>query len=104
MDSPVEIGDFKEADFDEAGGHFRVIVDADPADYDMENIVGQLHKLVAAETSWMNDRPFDNYMFLYHFPRGPAGGGMEHAYSTAIELNAGMLKDLPDGLAVGHRA
>ncbi len=100
VDSPVEMGDFKEADFDEAGGHFRVIVDADPADYDMQNIVGQLHKIVAAETSWMNDRPFDNYMFLYHFPRGPAGGGMEHAYSTAIELNAGMLKDLPDGLAV----
>ena len=33
----------------------------------------------------MNDRPFDTYMFLYHFPHGPAGGGMEHAYSTAIE-------------------
>lgn len=100
VDSPVEIGDFKEADFEEAGGHFRVIVDADPADYDMPNIVGQLHKLVAAETSWMNDRPFDSYMFLYHFPRGAGGGGMEHAYSTAIELNAGMVKQLSDGLAV----
>ena len=36
----------------------------------------------------MNDRPFDTYMFIYHFPRGPAGGGMEHAYSTAIDVNA----------------
>jgi len=99
VDSPVEIGDFKEADFDESGGHFRVIVDADPADYDMQNIVGQLHKMVAAATSWMNDRPFDYYMFLYHFPRGPAGGGMEHAYSTAIEMNAGMMKQSPESLA-----
>jgi predicted metalloprotease with PDZ domain len=88
VDSPVEIGNFQESDFDEAGGHFRVIVDAEPADYDMAQIVAQLHKIVAAAISWMNDRPFDSYVFLYHFPRGPGGGGMEHAYSTAIDLNA----------------
>jgi predicted metalloprotease with PDZ domain len=88
VDSPVEIGNFQESDFDEAGGHFRVIVDAEPADYDMAQIVSALHKIVAAATSWMNDRPFDSYLFLYHFPRGPGGGGMEHAYSTAIDLNA----------------
>ncbi len=92
VDSPVEIGDFREADFDESGAHFRVIVDADPADYAMERIVAALHKITAAAVSWMNDRPFDSYMFLYHFPRGPAGGGMEHAYSTAIELNAEVMK------------
>src|SRR5579864_6938748 len=59
VDSPVEIGDFQEADFDEAGGHFRVIVDAEPADYDMAKIVAALHKIVAAAISWMDDRPFD---------------------------------------------
>ncbi|HTW56776.1 MAG TPA: PDZ domain-containing protein [Terriglobales bacterium] len=100
VDSPVEIGTFQEARFEEGGGHFRVIVDADPADYDMQDIIDQLQKIVAAEISWMNDRPFENYMFLYHFPRGPGGGGMEHAYSTAIDLNAGMIKQVPDGLAV----
>ncbi|MFZ0955333.1 MAG: hypothetical protein WAN60_03255, partial [Candidatus Sulfotelmatobacter sp.] len=42
VDSPVEIGTFQESDFDEAGGHFRVIVDAEPADYDMVKIVGEL--------------------------------------------------------------
>jgi len=99
VDSPIEAGDFKEADFEESGGHFRVIIDADPADYDMQNVVGQLHKMVAAATSWMSDRPFDSYMFLYHFPRGPAGGGMEHAYSTAIEINAGMMRQSPESLA-----
>jgi predicted metalloprotease with PDZ domain len=91
-DSPVELGDFQESDFDEAGGHFRVIVDADPSDYDMNKIVSALHKIVAAATSWMNDRPFDTYTFIYHFPRGSAGGGMEHAYSTAIEINADVMK------------
>ena len=92
VDSPVEIGLFQEADFDEAGAHFRVIIDADPADYDAEKIIADLHKIVAAAVSWMEDRPFDSYTFFYHFPRGPAGGGMEHAYSTAIEINAGSIK------------
>jgi predicted metalloprotease with PDZ domain len=98
VDSPIEIGNFEESDFDEAGGHFRVIVDADPADYDMAAMVGALHKIVAAATSWMNDRPFDTYTFFYHFPHGPAGGGMEHAYSTAIELSADAVKPSLDTL------
>ena len=98
VDSPVEIGSFKEADFDEGGGHYRVIVDADPADYDMQRIVANLQKIVAAATSWMNDRPFQTYLFLYHFPRGPGGGGMEHAYCTAIDINAQSVKDNRDAL------
>jgi predicted metalloprotease with PDZ domain len=92
VDSPVEIGDFQESDFEEGGGHYRVIVDADAADYDMTKIVGMLHKITAAATGWMNDRPFDSYLFVYHFPHGPAGGGMEHAFSTAIDVSAESLK------------
>lgn len=98
VDSPVEIGKFQESDFDEGGGHYRVIVDADSGDYDLAKIVAVLHKIVAAATSWMNDRPFETYMFLYHFPRGPAGGGMEHAFSTAIDVNAEVMKQSLDAL------
>ncbi|HEY6770018.1 MAG TPA: PDZ domain-containing protein [Candidatus Sulfotelmatobacter sp.] len=93
VDSPVEIGSFQESDFEESGGHYRVIVDANPADYDLRKIVADLHKIAGAAISWMNDRPFDSYMFIYHFPRGPSGGGMEHAYATAIDLSAETLKD-----------
>jgi len=92
VDSPVEISSFHEADFDQSGGHFRVIIDADPADYDSDKIVASVRKIVAAAISWMNDRPFDTYTFFYHFPRGPAGGGMEHAYSTAIDINADTIR------------
>jgi predicted metalloprotease with PDZ domain len=98
VDSPVEIGTFQEADFDEGGGHYRVIVDADRSDYDMVKIVADARRIVAAATAWMNDRPFQEYLFLYHFPRGPGGGGMEHAYSTAIELNAQDVKDNPQSV------
>ncbi|MGD1021269.1 MAG: PDZ domain-containing protein [Candidatus Sulfotelmatobacter sp.] len=99
VDSPIEIGNFKESDFDEDGGHYRVLVDAESGDYDMGKIDAMLRKIVAAATSWMADRPFDTYMFLYHFPRGPAGGGMEHSYSTAIDVNADVLSRSPEALA-----
>lgn len=99
VDSPVEMGSFREADFDEGGAHYRIVVDAESDEYDMEKIAAMLHKIVAAATSWMDDRPFDTYMFLYHFPKGPAGGGMEHAYSTAIDVNAEVLSRAPEVLA-----
>ena len=99
VDSPVEAGTFQEADFDEGGGHYRVVVDAERSDYDMEKIVADDRRIVAAATTWMNDRPFESYVFLYHFPRGPGGGGMEHAYSTAIDLNAQTLRDNPQSLS-----
>lgn len=92
VDSPFEIGTFQETDFDEADAHFRVVIDADPADYNTAQITDSLRKIVSAAITWMNDRPFDQYTFFYHFPRGPAGGGMEHAYSTAIDLNAASIK------------
>jgi predicted metalloprotease with PDZ domain len=92
VDSPVEISTFHEEDFDESDAHFRVIIDADPADYDAQQLVAALHKIVAAAITWMNDRPFATYTFFYHFPHGPAGGGMEHAYSTAIDISAEQLK------------
>jgi predicted metalloprotease with PDZ domain len=98
VDSPVEIGAFQESDFDQGRAHYRVVVDADPGDYDMQKIVPMLQGLVAAATSWMDDQPFQSYLFVYHFPRGPAGGGMEHAYSTAIDISASRLAENPQSL------
>ena len=99
VDAPVEIGTFRERDFDQGGGHYRVVVDADPADYDIEKLVPTVRRIVTAATTWMNDRPFDTYLFLYHFPRGPGGGGMEHAYSTAIDVNSSVLANDPQAFA-----
>ncbi|MGB7601146.1 MAG: PDZ domain-containing protein [Candidatus Sulfotelmatobacter sp.] len=98
VDSPVEIGTFQENDFDQGGAHYRVIIDAESGDYDPSKITAMLQKIVAAATTWMQDRPFDTYMFLYHFPRGPAGGGMEHSYSTAIDVSADVLSHSPEVL------
>jgi predicted metalloprotease with PDZ domain len=98
VDGPVEIGLFKDAAFDASGTHVQIVVDADPADYDMQKIVPMVKSIVNAEISWMNDCPMDHYLFIYHFPHGPGGGGMEHAYSTAIELDARILGSDPEYL------
>jgi predicted metalloprotease with PDZ domain len=98
VDGPVEIGTFKDVSFQASGAQYRIVVDAATSDYDMEAIASTVKKIVAAATSWMGDRPFDHYVFIYHFPRGPGGGGMEHAYSTAIELNARVLMAHPEYL------
>ena len=99
VDSPVELGKFQETAFTENGGRYRIVVDAPPDVYDAQQLTDALRKIVHAETTWMQDRPFQEYLFLYHFPAGRGDGGMEHAYSTAIELSARSLKSDPDQLA-----
>ena len=92
VDSPVEIGTFQESDFDESGGHFRVIVDADPADYDMAKARGRSAQNCCLSHQ-LDERPAVRYLYVsLSFSPRSAGGGMEHAYSTAIDINADSIK------------
>ena len=86
VDAPVEIGKFKEKDFAGDCGRYRVIVDAANAGAILEKITPQIMRIVNSATAWMNDCPFESYTFIFHFGEVPGGGGMEHAYSTAISL------------------
>jgi len=99
VDSPVEIGTFSETSFDVKGAPIRVIVDADPSDYDLKAVAALARKIAETEIEWMHDRPIDHYVFIYHFPRHPTGGGMEHAYSTAINAPVERVKADPLSLA-----
>src|SRR6185312_6041956 len=87
VDSPVEISNFYEKDFDTTCGKYRVIVDADDAQAFFDKIISPIQRIVSAEAGWMNDCPFQNYMFIYHFAESAGGGGMEHSYGTAITLS-----------------
>jgi predicted metalloprotease with PDZ domain len=95
VDGPVDIGPLAASDFDEDGVRYHVVVDADPADYKMDQVVAMTKKLTHSELEWMADRPMTEYTFLFHFERGPGSGGMEHAYATAISVNAERLADDP---------
>ena len=46
-----------------------------------------VRRIVASATVWMEDRPFQTYLFFYHFRPGAPGNGMEHANGTAIDLS-----------------
>ena len=93
VDSPVEMGVFQEFSFQQDGATYHVVVDGNPADYDMAKLAEMLRKITHAAVDWMQDRPYDEYTFLYHFPRAHGAGGMEHAYGTAIDLNAERLRN-----------
>jgi len=99
VDSPIELGKFQAVAFEQDGAKYSIVIDADPADYDLVAITNTLRKITAAEVVWMNNRPYDHYTFLYHFPRGPADDGMEHAYSTAIDVSADRVRQNPDAIA-----
>jgi predicted metalloprotease with PDZ domain len=86
VDSPVEISNFNERDFDATCGKYRVIVDADDAQAVFDKIISPIQRVVSAESAWMRDCPLQNYMFIYHFAESAGGGGMEHSYGTAITL------------------
>ncbi|HEX3104926.1 MAG TPA: PDZ domain-containing protein [Terriglobales bacterium] len=86
VDSPVEISNFSEKDFDATCGKYRVIVDADDAQAVFDKILPPMKLVVSAEAAWMHDCPFQNYMFIYHFAESAGDGGMEHSYGTAITL------------------
>ena len=91
VDSPVEIGMFEEADFSSECGTYRVVLDpandSEKASAALPKIVPSIQRMVAAATTWMDDCPFQDYMFIYHTAES-GGGGMEHAFGTAITLPA----------------
>ncbi|HTK94192.1 MAG TPA: hypothetical protein VL382_01025, partial [Terriglobales bacterium] len=95
VDGPVDIGPLSTADFDQDGARYHIVVDADPADYKMDQVVAMTKKLTHSEVDWMRERPFTEYTFMFHFEHGPGSGGMEHAYATAIDVSADRLADDP---------
>jgi predicted metalloprotease with PDZ domain len=88
-DAPAEAGKFSEFAFDEAGAHFRVIVDG--KDWHRERLESILRDITKYEVQLMSGAPFQEYTFFYHFGPYPevGGGGMEHANCTAISVPSG---------------
>jgi predicted metalloprotease with PDZ domain len=99
VDSPVEIGTFAQAFVPEGGVNYRIVVDAAVGNYDMSHLVAMVRTIVRTETAWMDDRPFTDYLFIFHFSSSRGGGGMEHANATAIEMSAEGAKSDPVTLA-----
>jgi predicted metalloprotease with PDZ domain len=89
-DSPFWIGRFSERDYTEGHSTIRIIVDASPGDYSMDELVQHNQKLVHIECQWMGVLPAEMYTFFYRFTdkAGDTTEGMEHADGTFISLPA----------------
>lgn len=79
-DAPVEIGTFEQFRFAVAGARIRVV--AHGTGWHRETLEAKLRRIVEYQVKLMEDVPFEEFLFIYHF--GSGGGGMEHANSTAI--------------------
>src|SRR5271163_75029 len=89
VDAPAEAGKFAEFAFDEAGAHFRVVVDG--KDWHRETLESILRDITKYEVHLMGGAPFHQYTFFFHFGPYPevGGGGMEHSNCTAISTPSG---------------
>jgi predicted metalloprotease with PDZ domain len=90
VDSPALFGKLYESSFDQDGASYHVVVDS--PDVDLQRLSFVLRKITAAGVEWMQDRPFDEYTFLFLVAHGAGSGGMEHAQSTAIDIAPERLK------------
>lgn len=106
-DSPAEAGaapegaragEFQEYSYAQGGATYRVVVEAGPDDYSSGKLLECIKKITAVETALMRDIPFSRYTFMLRFPRAGGGGGMEHAYGTAISFPSGDLRSNWEGL------
>ncbi|MFY9729557.1 MAG: PDZ domain-containing protein [Candidatus Acidiferrales bacterium] len=84
VDAPVEIGKFEEFEFDNAGAHFRVVVDS--KEWNRATLEDSLKRITGYEVKLMGGPPFKEYTFFFHIGTylDVGGGGMEHANCTAI--------------------
>jgi predicted metalloprotease with PDZ domain len=88
-DSPIEVGTFN---FFRISGIEPTISAAIHGDgWKQSDVENTLRKICKYEIELMGGAPFDHYLFIYHIGKAAmgAGGGMEHANSTAINANSG---------------
>ena len=81
-DSPVEVSNFKEIDFQVRGVPHRIVIDGE-GNYDPVRLGSEVQKIVAAEVSMFGEIPYHDYTFILHL-RSNTGGGLEHLNSTAL--------------------
>lgn len=88
-DGPIELSHFEEFTIHDLAPPVRVVIHGDS--YKRHDVEAALRKIVLYETKLMEGAPYAQYTFIFHVggAAGGAGGGMEHANSTAIYVPSG---------------
>ena len=88
-DGPIEIGTFTVFQVPDVHPPVSVAVHGD--NWKQAEVETLLRKICTYELQLMADAPFERYVFILHTGKAAqgAGGGMEHANSTAINVSSG---------------
>jgi predicted metalloprotease with PDZ domain len=88
-DAPMELGTFVEFTVSGINPQIRVAIHGDG--WKQADVENTLRKICNYEIGLMGGAPYERYLFIYHVGKGAmgAGGGMEHANSTAINISSG---------------
>ena len=88
-DTPIEASHFEEFTIHDLTPPVHVVIHGD--DYKRHEVESALRKICIYETKLMDGAPYPDYTFIFHIGKasGGAGGGMEHANSTAINVPNG---------------
>ncbi len=86
VDSPIEASAFDVFALPEVNPRVDVVVQGD--NWHKGRIEDELTRIVKYELQLMGGAPYDHYTFIFHVGHAAAGagGGMEHANSTAINI------------------
>jgi predicted metalloprotease with PDZ domain len=86
VDAPVEAGKFEEFDLSDVSPRITVVIHGDS--WRKKQVEEDLTRICRYEIKLMGGAPFEHYTFIFHIGKAAAGagGGMEHANSTAISV------------------
>jgi predicted metalloprotease with PDZ domain len=86
-DGPIEVGAFKLFRISGIEPSVKVAIHGDG--WKQSDVENTLRKICKYEIELMGGAPFDHYLFIYHIGKAAqgAGGGMEHANGTAINVS-----------------
>jgi predicted metalloprotease with PDZ domain len=87
-DAPVEAAKFAKFDLPGMNPPVSVVVHGDK--WNRKEVEDELRRICTYELKLMDGAPYEQYTFLVHLGEaaGGAGGGMEHANSTAISIRS----------------
>lgn len=94
VDAPIEAARFEEFELAGMKPPVSVVVHGDK--WKKKELEDTLRRICAYELKLMNGAPYEHYTFIFHVGKAAAGagGGMEHANSTAIYVRSE--EDLPN--------
>ena len=84
VDSPIETGLDRSYRFTEGGRDYEVVFWGD-GNYDPDQVVADIRKIVPQAASIWSGYPFQRYVFMIHATDG-VGGATEHINSTVIQI------------------